>query len=760
MSRIRKKQLCTSLLLVLVIAACMAGGTYLRRERSVYAPAATQEPAAVQTERPSANMLLEEQEQALARYEAHKNEERAQTLTSAQNCSQKAALMFTGVCSGSEAGRLMTSLRACGTEAMFFLTQQEIASAQEMVAAIRASGFEVGVLNAGGSAQLDGERPESVIKGLTSAGAAMQTAFGVRPTALLALGGLDEETPYAAYAASYDQIYVPTRRAETAEYATRDRAASLVAALTRGSLLAVELTDGSVDAAVLLAEALEETDLNVKAAVLTDQTEKKGTPGALSGIHTIERAVSFIFSGMSSDEELRGVLRALSDVQGVGIFLLTVEELEQEEQAIRQIQSAGHRLGLATVGQGSQEALLQELLAGQELLRQRYGIREKVPVFCTIGKPNENLLAAAAAGGFTVLAADVMATRTQDAWATDAAAVVEGVLPASWGVLRRGEIVGFSLGIYQNSAALLGEVVRLIATERNIYTIRPATDIAANTQMCYTYPVPEDKILPEVKDRIHPGQLVDKSFEELCSRYIGIDWVERAKFLPGFTDQEIRALDKKGVIPDAGNRVFLTFDDWGTDETLEKLLDVLRAHNAKATFFIRTKNVENNPNLVRAIAAEGHAVGSHTDTHFPLANQQGSSYTELTGEQAAALQQDVTTSYQKLQRIIGDMQTDGVPSLCRVFRPPTLAMSRKGLEAILDCGFSVSLSGSYTTQDYKAKDAESIFRDLRRYTKPGAVLIMHMSDNSAYTAEALEMYLTYMEKYVPEYEFCRVSDVL
>ena len=64
-------------------------------------------------------------------------------------------------------------------------------------------------------------------------------------------------------------------------------------------------------------------------------------------------------------------------------------------------------------GQGSQEALLQELLAGQELLRQRYGIKEKAPVFCTIGKPNENLLAAAAAGGFTVLAADVMATRTQ-----------------------------------------------------------------------------------------------------------------------------------------------------------------------------------------------------------------------------------------------------------------------------------------------------------------------------------------------------------
>lgn len=760
MSRIRIKQLCTSLLLVLVIAACMVAGVYLRRTRSVYAPAATQETETAQTRSLSADVLREEQEQALARYEAHTREDRAQTLTSAQDSSQKAALLFTGVCSGSEAERLMTCLRASGTEAMFFLTQQEIASAQEMVAAIRAGGFEVGVLNAGGSARLSGAVPESVIRDLTSTGAAMQTAFGVRPTAILALGGLDEETPYAAYAASFDQIYVPTRQPETAEIATRDRADSLVASLTRGSLLAVELTDGSVDAAVLLAEALEATDLNVKASALTDQTGKQETPGALSSIHTIERAVSFIFSGLTGDAELRGVLGALADVQGVGIFLMTAEDLEQDEQAVRQIQSAGHRLGLATMGQGSQEALLQELLAGQELLRQRYGVREKPPVFCTIGKPNEKLLAAAAAGGFTVLAADVTATRTQDAWATDAAAVVEGVLPASWGMLRRGQIVSFSLGIYQNSDSLLGEVVRLIATERNIYAIRPATDIAANTEMCYTYPVPEEKILPEVKDRIYPGQLVNKSFEELCSRYIGIDWVAKASYLPGFTSQEIRALDKKGVIPDAGNRVFLTFDDWGTDETLEKLLTVLREHNAKATFFIRTKNVESNPNLVRAIAAEGHAIGSHTDTHFPLANAQGSGYTELTSAQAAALQEDVTTSYRKLQAIIGDMQTDGVPSLCRVFRPPTLAISRKGLEAILDCGFTVSLSGSYTTQDYKAKNAESIFRDLRRYTKPGAVLIMHMSDNSEYTAEALDMYLTYMEEYVPDYSFCRVSDVL
>ena len=129
-------------------------------------------------------------------------------------------------------------------------------------------------------------------------------------------------------------------------------------------------------------------------------------------------------------------------------------------------------------------------------------------------------------------------------------------------------------------------------------------------------------------------------------------------------------------------------------------------------------------------------------------------------EQGEALREDVTRSYQRLQRIVGDVEADGRPCLCRVFRPPTLAMSRTGLEAVLDCGFTVSLSGSYTAQDYEADDARSLFTALRRNTRDGAVLILHMSDSCAYTAEALDLYLTYMEKYAPEYRFRRVTDAL
>lgn len=67
---------------------------------------------------------------------------------------------------------------------------------------------------------------------------------------------------------------------------------------------------------------------------------------------------------------------------------------------------------------------------------------------------------------------------------------------------------------------------------------------------------------------------------------------------------------------------FLTFDDWGTDQSINKLLYVLKKHRVKATFFVLTQNVQNNPNLLRIIAEDGHEVASHSDSHTPLTPSQ------------------------------------------------------------------------------------------------------------------------------------------
>ncbi|ADZ84233.1 polysaccharide deacetylase family protein [Cellulosilyticum lentocellum] len=60
--------------------------------------------------------------------------------------------------------------------------------------------------------------------------------------------------------------------------------------------------------------------------------------------------------------------------------------------------------------------------------------------------------------------------------------------------------------------------------------------------------------------------------------------------------------------------LYLTFDD-GPSEYTGKLLDVLAKYHMKATFFMLDAEMKRNPDMVKRIVAEGHAVGVHGVTH-------------------------------------------------------------------------------------------------------------------------------------------------
>lgn len=625
------------------------------------------------------------------------------------------------------------------------------------------SGCEIGVLNDGVGREAPEKDSRLLVENLSYASTAIQTAFGVHPTSVAVLDTVPENLPRAASAAYFDRIYAVSQTVKADELTSQEAADALVRQLTRGQLLAVDLdgdSEKTADGVRFLMNAMSDTDLNRQAAEMLSRFDEEAV-SAVKAIHTVRRAVSFTFSGMGSSVELTGVLEALSQVQGRGIFFLSGDELRENRAEVKRIAEGGHTLGLSVSNDGTAEEILAELLAGRELLAQMNAAGE-IPVQCSLGAPDELLLKAARAGGFPVLSYDLLATQRGDAREADATVVLERITPEKHGAMARGEIVHFRLGFYQNSETLLGELVTLLATRRNIYEIIPATEILEDRENLYIYPLPREEILPAVRDKIHPGQLTDNSFACLSSRYIGAGWVDRSFYLPGFTWAEIQRLDKTGLIQNEENQMFLTFDDWGTDETITGLLDVLKKHGVKATFFIRTNYVKNNPNLVRAIAADGHAIGSHTDQHFKLVNylEEYDRYEDLTPEQTADLQKDLVTSYETLQSIVGDMQADGQPVLCRIFRSPTLVVSRTGLEAVMDCGFTYVVSGSCSTQDYQAESAAQLYQKLKNNTRSGAVFIMHMSDNSKYTVEALDRYLTDLENSGENYRFCRLSDAL
>ena len=85
----------------------------------------------------------------------------------------------------------------------------------------------------------------------------------------------------------------------------------------------------------------------------------------------------------------------------------------------------------------------------------------------------------------------------------------------------------------------------------------------------------------------------------------------------------------------------LTFDD-GPGPYSDQILDVLKKHNAKATFFMNGYKVNTYASQVRRMAAEGHQVANHTYDHPYLASSS-----------TAKIQQEINATAQALTAVPG-----------------------------------------------------------------------------------------------------------
>ena len=89
------------------------------------------------------------------------------------------------------------------------------------------------------------------------------------------------------------------------------------------------------------------------------------------------------------------------------------------------------------------------------------------------------------------------------------------------------------------------------------------------------------------------------------------------------TDENFQSLPEPYRVARYGyskNKVVLTFDD-GPDPTwTPKILDVLKAKNAPATFFLIGIQTDKFSGLAKRIYNEGHTIGNHTFTHPDVSN--------------------------------------------------------------------------------------------------------------------------------------------
>jgi peptidoglycan-N-acetylglucosamine deacetylase len=169
----------------------------------------------------------------------------------------------------------------------------------------------------------------------------------------------------------------------------------------------------------------------------------------------------------------------------------------------------------------------------------------------------------------------------------------------------------------------------------------------------------------------------------------------------------------------SGGGLCLTFDDGPHPEWTPRILDVLAAHDVRATFFVIGAHAERHPTILRRMLDEGHAVGCHTYRHDSIA---------WAGP---------TAFLRDLERTSGAISPCGGHS--RLFRPPRGHMAPWNIVALRAAGVPVVL-WSFDSRDYACGSTAELRRSLDAWV-PGGGDILLFHDDSRATAEALDGFI-------------------
>jgi peptidoglycan/xylan/chitin deacetylase (PgdA/CDA1 family) len=160
----------------------------------------------------------------------------------------------------------------------------------------------------------------------------------------------------------------------------------------------------------------------------------------------------------------------------------------------------------------------------------------------------------------------------------------------------------------------------------------------------------------------------------------------------------------------------LTFDDGPKQGFTMRLLDVLAANDARASFFLLGEQIERYPDVVRRMVAEGHQLGNHSYDH--------ARFTRIPHAQQLA-QIDRTEAL--LTAFDGKRE--------HRFRPPSGSFPLSLLVHFARNRSSIAY-WSYDSLDYQRKSASELVRIMRAHPpQPGDIVLMH--DDSDATIEAL-----------------------
>ena len=156
-------------------------------------------------------------------------------------------------------------------------------------------------------------------------------------------------------------------------------------------------------------------------------------------------------------------------------------------------------------------------------------------------------------------------------------------------------------------------------------------------------------------------------------------------------------------VENAGPRVALTFDDGPSPEHTPQVLDILRRHGARATFFLIGPRAVAHPEIIRRIRDEGHEIANHYSS------------------KRSTLRVDEAEFIAEVALAETMMSPIGPPKL---FRPPGGITSPANRRALARMGYHCVLGSAYPF-DGNGPPAAYIRFVVVKNLAPGTIVILH-----------------------------------
>jgi peptidoglycan/xylan/chitin deacetylase (PgdA/CDA1 family) len=156
----------------------------------------------------------------------------------------------------------------------------------------------------------------------------------------------------------------------------------------------------------------------------------------------------------------------------------------------------------------------------------------------------------------------------------------------------------------------------------------------------------------------------------------------------------------------SGSRaVALTFDDGPDQATTPALMELLKRHEATATFFIIGERAAAHPGLVKLILSGGHSIGNHSYHHSPL----------LMLRSLSRLRAEIQTTQELLSEF-------GVSA--HAFRPPVGITSPRLGPVLAEAGL-VCVNFSRRGFDAGNRRLSRLSEKILKRVKPDDIILMH-----------------------------------